>query len=51
MYTDLNCAFSISALSFASLCRYPWLSLNENIPDASCFFALDIAVKLFIVVF
>jgi hypothetical protein len=30
-------AFSISALSFASLCRYPWLSLNEDIPDASCF--------------
>ena len=51
VYTDLNCAFSISALSFASLCRYPWLSLNGDIPDASCFFALDIAVELFIVVF
>jgi hypothetical protein len=30
VYTDLNCAFSISALSFISLCRYPWLSLNED---------------------
>jgi hypothetical protein len=40
VYTDLNCAFSISALSFASLCRYPWLSLNEDIPDASCFLLL-----------
>ena len=40
VYTDLNCAFSISVLSFASLCRYPWLSLNEDIPDASCFLLL-----------
>jgi hypothetical protein len=30
VYTDLNCAFSISALPFVSLCRYPWLSLNAT---------------------
>jgi hypothetical protein len=36
----LEHTFSISALSFASLCRYPWLSLNEDIPDASCFLLL-----------
>jgi hypothetical protein len=33
-------AFSISTISFASLCRYPLLSLNGDIPDASCFLLL-----------
>ena len=40
VYTDLNWAFSISTISFASLCRYPLLSLNGDIPDASCFLLL-----------